>query len=170
VTNVERSWPSDWDARMRGDGCVMCDDDRSDENSNGIRFFTGLWSDAYLGRSGPARGYAYVIWRGRHVAEPTELSDVEAFGYWGEVLHVARAIEQFYAPCKMNYQLLGNAVPHLHTHVIPRYVDDAAPGRPLPSELWEDGQRQPFREPQLRADVQALRELVDAPGRPGASS
>jgi hypothetical protein len=27
-----------------------------------------------------------VVWRGRHVAEPTELSDEEAVGYWREVL------------------------------------------------------------------------------------
>lgn len=33
-----------------------------------------------------------------------------------------------------NYQLLGNMVPHLHVHVVPRYLDDAAPQRPLPFE------------------------------------
>lgn len=97
---MERSWPSDWEARLTGDGCPMCDDDRSAEKANGIRFFAGQWSDAYLGRSGPARGYACVIWRGRHVAEPTELSDVEASGYWGEVLRAARAIERFMRPAR----------------------------------------------------------------------
>lgn len=30
----------------------------------------------------------------------------------------------------MNYLTLGNAVPHLHTHLIPRYYGDPAPGRP----------------------------------------
>jgi diadenosine tetraphosphate (Ap4A) HIT family hydrolase len=34
----------------------------------------------------------------------------------------------------MNYLLLGNIVPHLHVHVVPRYLDDRAPERPLP---WE---------------------------------
>jgi hypothetical protein len=34
----------------------------------------------------------------------------------------------------MNYQLLGNSVPHLHVHVVARYLDDPAPGKPLP---WE---------------------------------
>jgi diadenosine tetraphosphate (Ap4A) HIT family hydrolase len=148
---------------MIGAGCAMCDDDRSDEKPNGIRFFAGQWSDAYLGRSGPARGYAYVIWRGRrHVAEPTELTDVEASGYWSEVLHVARAIERFYRPCKMNYELLGNAVPHLHAHLIPRYLDDAAPGRPLPSEAWENSERRQFPESEVRADVEGLRALLRA--------
>jgi diadenosine tetraphosphate (Ap4A) HIT family hydrolase len=43
-------------------------------------------------------------------------------------------IERVFAPCHMNYQLLGNLVPHLHVHPVPRYLDDPAPGRPLP---WE---------------------------------
>jgi len=30
-----------------------------------------------------------------------------------------------------NYQLLGNAVPHIHWHIVPRYWGDPAPGRPL---------------------------------------
>jgi diadenosine tetraphosphate (Ap4A) HIT family hydrolase len=107
-------------------------------------------------------GYAYVIWRGRHVAEPTELSDVEASGYWSEVLLVARAIERLYTPCKMNYQLLGNAVPHLHAHLVPRYLDDPAPGKPLPSEMWDNRERQLFPEPELRAEVEALRELINS--------
>jgi diadenosine tetraphosphate (Ap4A) HIT family hydrolase len=34
----------------------------------------------------------------------------------------------------MNYLLLGNIVPHLHVHVVPRYLDDSKPERPLP---WE---------------------------------
>jgi diadenosine tetraphosphate (Ap4A) HIT family hydrolase len=146
---------------MTGHGCAMCDDDRTDETPNGIRFFAGQWSDAYLGRSGPARGYAYVIWRGRHVAEPTELSDVEASGFWDELLEVARAIERVYVPCKMNYELLGNAVPHLHAHLVPRYLDDTSPGRPLPSEAWQQSERHPFPESEVRAGVERLRALVE---------
>ena len=31
----------------------------------------------------------------------------------------------------MNLMTLGNWVPHLHTHVVPRYLDDPAPGGPI---------------------------------------
>jgi diadenosine tetraphosphate (Ap4A) HIT family hydrolase len=43
-------------------------------------------------------------------------------------------IERVFSPCHMNYLLLGNIVPHLHVHVVPRYLNDPAPERPLP---WE---------------------------------
>ena len=68
-----------------------------------------------------------VVWRGRHVVEPTELSGEEA-------------------------ELLGNSLPHLHTHVVPRYADDPKPGWPLPFPD-EPGQ---VEEQQFRADVEAL--------------
>jgi diadenosine tetraphosphate (Ap4A) HIT family hydrolase len=115
--------------------------------------------DLALGLGGAAarRGYTVVIWRGRHVAEPTELSEEEAAGYWREVLRVGSALERHYQPVKLNYQILGNAVPHLHTHVVPRFADDPAPGRPLP---FPDGDRPDQPEEQLRRDALALRSLA----------
>jgi diadenosine tetraphosphate (Ap4A) HIT family hydrolase len=31
----------------------------------------------------------------------------------------------------MHYNILGNAIPHLHVHIIPRYFTDSAPQRPI---------------------------------------
>jgi diadenosine tetraphosphate (Ap4A) HIT family hydrolase len=44
---------------------------------------------------------------------------------------VGRAIEVQFRPMKLNFLTLGNWVPHLHTHVVPRYADDPAPGGPI---------------------------------------
>ena len=46
---------------------------------------------------------------------------------------LARAIAAAFRPRKLNYELLGNTVPHLHWHLFPRYDDDPSPGRPT----WE---------------------------------
>jgi len=62
-------------------------------------------------RADVQRGYTVVIWRGRHVTEPTELDEIEAAGYWAEVLTVARALIDLYKPLKMNYETLGNSLP-----------------------------------------------------------
>ena len=126
-----KDWPADWEDRKRGKGCEMCAAGRVDDNGFGIRLLEGDHSDAYLQRADVGQiGYTIVIWRGRHVAEPTELSPDEASGYFAEVLRVARAIEQHYRPLKLNLEILGNSLPHLHTHVIPRYEDDGSPGHP----------------------------------------
>ena len=135
----------------------MCASGRPDETAFGIRIFAGAVSDAYLQRSSIQRGYTIVIWRGRHVAEPTELESDEATSYWLEVLRVARALEVHMRPVKVNYNLLGNSIPHLHTHVIPRYAADPRPGSPFP---FPETDPPPFDESMLRSDVEALRGLL----------
>lgn len=124
-------WPDRFEERKRGWDCAMCADGRPDDNGFGVRIFAGPASDAYLQRADVGHdGYTIVIWRGRHVAEPTELSADEASAYFADVVRVARAIEIRYRPLKMNLAVLGNSLPHLHTHVIPRYEIDDAPGHP----------------------------------------
>jgi diadenosine tetraphosphate (Ap4A) HIT family hydrolase len=135
----------------------MCAEGRPGETRFGARIFAGEVSDAYLQRAAVQRGYTIVIWRGRHVAEPTELADDEAARYWLEVLRVARALEAHLRPVKTNYDLLGNELPHLHTHLVPRYADDPRPGWPFP---FPEEERPPIEERAFRADVEALRGLL----------
>jgi diadenosine tetraphosphate (Ap4A) HIT family hydrolase len=92
------------------------------------------YTEVGLERRSRLAGYCVVVWKHGHVAEPTELGPEEAAGYWGDVLAVARAIEVQFRPMKLNLLTLGNWVPHLHTHVVPRYADDPAPGGPI---AWE---------------------------------
>lgn len=98
-----------------------------------------------------------AIWKHQHVAEPTQLSTEQAAGFWLETLRAGAAIERYLRPVKLNYLTLGNGLPHLHTHIVPRYVDDPAPGGPMPFEFLDNG-RQP--EERLQADVLALRPMV----------
>ena len=132
----------------------MCAQGRPDETPYGARIFAGEVSDAYLQRAAIQRGYTISIWRGRHVAEPTELELDEASAYWLEVVRVARVLESQLQPVKMNYDLLGNSLPHLHTHLVPRYADDPRPGWPLP---FPEAEPPPIEEEAFRRDVEALR-------------
>lgn len=135
------AWRDDWPGRVRGHGCVMCDLIGVAENSWGIRIFAGRYVDAYLPRSGSVPGYTVAIWNGRHVSEPTQLQPEEAAGYWRETLQVGRAVEQGFEHAKMNYQMLGNTVPHLHAHIVPRPLLDPAPHRPLPWSFLDEGRQ-----------------------------
>jgi diadenosine tetraphosphate (Ap4A) HIT family hydrolase len=101
---------------------------------------------------------AVAIWKHGHVVEPTQLPAEQAAGFWLETLRAGAAIEGHLRPVKLNYLTLGNALPQLHTHIVPRYADDPFPGRPVPFDVLDDG-RQP--EERLQADVLALRTMVD---------
>jgi diadenosine tetraphosphate (Ap4A) HIT family hydrolase len=149
-------WPRNWPELIRGIGCEMCQAGRPDADRYGIRILEGQYSDAYLQRADVQRGYTLVIWRGRHVTEPIELDEAEAAGYWAEVLAVARALIAVYKPLKMNYETLGNSLPHLHTHLVPRYAEDPRPGHPLSAQA----PRARIPEDRLLAEAAELRSLL----------
>jgi diadenosine tetraphosphate (Ap4A) HIT family hydrolase len=158
---VPRTWPADWEKRYRGEGCVMCAQGRPEENEFGIRVYRSDTSDGYLQKADVGqRGYCIVIWRGRHVADVTQLSNTEAGEYWEDVLRVARALELHYTPAKLNLMMLGNEVPHLHTHVVPRYVDDRDPGHP-PRFTAPGEKTPPLPIAEVRRDAAKLRELME---------
>ena len=147
-------WPARFYEYRRGIGCPLCAEGRPQETQDGVRFFAGEVADAYLRRPAIQRGLSVVIWRGRHVTEPTELSDSEAAAYWRELLRVGRAIERVMEPVKLNYDILGNSVPHLHTHIVPRYGEDPRPLWPFP---FPDPEPEAMADSVLLADVEALR-------------
>jgi len=151
-------WPRNWANLVRGVGCEMCEAGRPDADQYGVRIREGQYTDAYLQRADVQPGYTLVIWRGRHVTEPTELSEAEAAGYGAEVLAVARALITVYQPLKMNYETLGNSLPHLHTHLVPRFTEDPRPGQPFP--LSAQAPEAQIPESRLAAEAAELRSLL----------
>lgn len=149
---------------MRGVGCGMCREGRPEEQSGGSRIFAGEVCDAYLQRQDWARGYTVAIWRGRHVSELHDLVADELGRYLSEVSRVGRALADHFAAAKVNYEVLGNTLPHVHTHIVPRYLDDAAPGRPL---AFPDPRPPHQPEQRFRRDVASLRHLLAYGVTPG---
>ena len=148
-------WSLDFAEQLSGAACTLCAEGRPEETDGRIRFFSSEHSDGYLHLRGVQRGYAAVIWRGRHAVEPTDLSDAEAVAFWLDVLRVGRAMQAVYRPLKMNYVLMGNRLPHLHWLLAPRFLDDVAPGDPLPGSEYSD-----FPEDEVRREVELLRGLL----------
>ncbi|MHB8685392.1 MAG: HIT family protein [Dehalococcoidia bacterium] len=75
-------------------------------------------------------GYTIFLAK-RCVPELHELPPDERARFLGEMALVAEAVFRAFTPRKLNYELLGNSVAHLHWHLIPRYVDDPNPRWPV---------------------------------------
>lgn len=80
-------------------------------------------------------GFCRVVWEA-HVREMTDLSEEDRIRLMEVVFAVESVLREQLAPLKVNLASFGNAVPHLHWHVIPRYADDPhfpqpAWGKPL---------------------------------------
>jgi diadenosine tetraphosphate (Ap4A) HIT family hydrolase len=75
-------------------------------------------------------GWVFVVLK-RHAVELYDLDAGERSALIEDVTRVARALARVYRPVKMNYELLGNLVPHIHWHLVPRVEGDPAPQGPV---------------------------------------
>lgn len=77
-----------------------------------------------------------------------------------DVQKAARALHKVTGAVKINYEIHGNTVPHLHMHLFPRYLDDGFPGEPIeyskiePSTYESEEEFQWFVE-QMRKELEA---------------
>ena len=76
-------------------------------------------------------GFCRVIW-GEHVKEMTDLAQPERMHLMAVVFTTEKMLREIIRPDKINLASLGNQVPHLHWHVIPRFADDAH----FPDPVW----------------------------------
>jgi diadenosine tetraphosphate (Ap4A) HIT family hydrolase len=79
------------------------------------------------------RGYALVLLKA-HVREPFDLPADLQCAHFQEVMRAAKALNNTFHPRKMNLSCYGNAEPHVHWHLFPRYENDPHPGK----DPWKD--------------------------------
>src|SRR6266508_4011802 len=75
-------------------------------------------------------GYVAVVAK-RHVVEPFELPPSSGVALCRDIMLVAKALEDLFSAIKMNYEIHGNTIPHLHVHLYPRFHADPFVGRPI---------------------------------------
>jgi diadenosine tetraphosphate (Ap4A) HIT family hydrolase len=78
----------------------------------------------------PMRGYACLV-AYDHVIELHDLAEEQATGFIRDARRLSRAISLAVQPIKLNYEIHGNTIPHLHMHFFPRYVGDPFEGHPI---------------------------------------
>ncbi len=90
------------------------------------------------------------------MAEFSDLAVADQRACLDAVVLVEQCLRSHLAPAKVNLASLGNAVPHLHWHIIARFQWDSH----FPTPVWGQGQRQaPDHE---MARIAALRPTLEA--------
>jgi diadenosine tetraphosphate (Ap4A) HIT family hydrolase len=110
--------PSRWERLKEADSCPICNEGAPQDV---IAELAGTWITAAV--EAPLPGYACVVSK-QHVVEPFELAPRERAAFWREAMLAARVLHELSRPAKMNYEIHGNTVPHLHMHLFPRFADD----------------------------------------------
>lgn len=109
-----------------------------------------LWQDDFsrvvLADEPDYPGFLRVI-LAAHVKEMSDLAPVDQRHLLDVVLATEAALREVLTPDKVNLASLGNVVPHLHWHVIPRFADDPH----FPNAVW--GERKHTMPHVVQADV-----------------
>jgi len=79
-------------------------------------------STLYLFKEQTYRGRCIVAYNG-HINELYELPESELNLFIQDVASTARAMKSAYNPDKINYGAYSDKLPHLHMHLVPKYVD-----------------------------------------------
>ena len=106
------------------------------------RACAGDWppAEALIADCGPANAYLHadqffpgwtLLVLKRHATELWDLTRDERHALIDAVAELSRALAEVYEARKMNYELLGNELPHIHWHLVPRRAEDPAPRRPV---------------------------------------
>ena len=113
--------------------CILCERQQDER----IVLMREKWRVIFPDEAGYP-GFCRVIWNA-HVAEMTDLPEPDRMELMEVVFSVEKAVREIMRPDKVNLASLGNRVPHLHWHIIPRFEDDAH----FPESVWGKEQRKP---------------------------
>lgn len=111
-------------------GCALC------ETDGGLLVFRNEKLRIVQAEEAGFPGFYRVVWN-QHVAEFSKLDESDRAECMNAVVTVEEVLLDALKPCKINLAALGNAVPHLHWHVIARFDWDSH----YPGSVWASPQR-----------------------------
>ena len=86
-----------------------------------------------------------------HVIELYELSDEDSAAFMRDVKVASLALKKVTGAVKINYEIHGNTIPHMHMHLYPRQIGDRFENGPIDwrgktPKTYEDGEFEAFIE------------------------
>jgi diadenosine tetraphosphate (Ap4A) HIT family hydrolase len=88
-------------------------------------------SSLYLAKNQTYRGHCQLMFDSRHATRLDQLSAEEWRAFSDDLFKAQAAVMRAVRPDHINIESLGNVVPHLHWHIVPRYKDDLRWGSPI---------------------------------------
>lgn len=117
--------PEEWRRLLSGESCPICRDGKP------FHIIAELEASYLTASDGATTKGNCTLFLKRHAVELYELSPPEAAAYMRDVQRASKAIHEVTGAVKMNYEIHGNTIPHLHMHLYPRYVGDPFEGQPI---------------------------------------
>jgi diadenosine tetraphosphate (Ap4A) HIT family hydrolase len=118
-----------WASLCSGAACPIC---QRREPLDVVAKLEASW--VTMQESAPARGYVCLVSQ-THAVELHDLPVSLASEFMRDAQRVSSALSSVTGAVKMNYEIHGNSLPHLHMHFFPRYRGDQFEGQPINPRL-----------------------------------
>jgi len=141
-----------WSALTSGQACPIC---REPEPRDVIATLKASW--VTMQEAAPVRGYACLVAR-THAVDLHDLPEAAAVAFMRDAHRLSRVLAAATGSVKLNYEIHGNTIPHVHMHVFPRFRGDRFEGRPIDPRAVVEPVYQPGEFQAIRA---AVRDALD---------
>jgi diadenosine tetraphosphate (Ap4A) HIT family hydrolase len=139
---------ADWAELVSGAACPIC---RDGGPSDTIAALPGAWL-AMSADAAPALPGTCALFARRHVVELHELTEAEAADFMQSLRIVSELLKSATGAVKINCEMHGNTIPHLHMHFFPRYRGDPFENGPI--DLSKQGtEEDALRHREVRASL-----------------
>jgi diadenosine tetraphosphate (Ap4A) HIT family hydrolase len=118
-----------WSALCSGEACPIC---RRREPLDVAAKLEASW--VTMGEAAPVRGYVCLVSQ-IHAVDLHDLPEAAACAFMRDARKVSMTLASVTGAVKMNYEIHGNTIPHLHMHFFPRYRGDQFEGQPINPRL-----------------------------------
>lgn len=134
-----------WKALSSGEACPIC---CRQEPLDVIGALETSW--VTMQELAPVRGYVCLVSR-IHAVELHDLPPQVAAAFMRDAQRVSKSLSAATGAVKLNYEIHGNSLPHLHMHFFPRYRGDRFEGKPIDPKsvsapVYADGEFQRIRD------------------------
>lgn len=147
--------------------CPVCRDEPEPPGYVTIADLPSAWLGASREAQGRLWGKCELLAR-THYEELHTMPSEALSAFMVDLQRAGAALTAVSGAVRINYEVHGNTMPHLHAHLFPRYVDDPFPGMPIdyritrPSPYHDEGEFEFF--------VEAMREQLEGGATPRRSS
>lgn len=114
-----------WAALCSGAACPIC------QRGEPLDIIAELETSRVTAQeAAPVRGYVCLVSR-IHAVELHDLGAAAAAAFMRDAQLTSKVLSSVTGAIKLNYEIHGNSLPHLHMHFFPRYCRDQFEGRAI---------------------------------------
>ncbi|MBU9713686.1 HIT family protein [Evansella tamaricis] len=152
VNKSLKDW-GQWTTFLQKDTCPMCLYPRKDFLIAELSV-----SKLYLSPNQRWLGYVYAVFND-HKTDLHQLNLADNVRFYEDAMTALKAVNKAFHPEKMNIDNLGNKIPHLHWHIIPRYAGDENWRNPTWAD-WYEGKHSHLSREQYKTIMSAIKAFL----------